>query len=210
MAKMVLSLGLQVRSLQGTVYDCYLVPTDSEVTKLLLTQGKRYHDAVEARRLAQPVVPHPFGPPFVHLARALVAHLFAKADKLQPAHQQVVQELHHKARLEDGGAELSAEVVGCRLTKTYRSEMRRLLIATTSGATRRMFRESPCSSDRRLRGALPLAWPRHPLLFLLLASVASFLFQSLCHYGGAWPTFHIDAAVARCYMSLPLPQPMGA
>lgn len=61
---------------------------------------------------------------------------------MQPAHQQVVQELQHKARLEDGGAELSADVVGCRLTKTYRSEIRRLLIATTSGAARRMFCEA--------------------------------------------------------------------
>lgn len=69
-------------------------------------------------------------------------HLFEQAANLQPEHQQVVQELHHKAWLEDGGAELRADVVGCRLTKTYRSEVRRLLIATASGATGRMSREA--------------------------------------------------------------------
>lgn len=62
-AKMVLSLGLQVRSLQGTVYDCFFLPADNEVAKLLLSEGKRYHGAVKAHRQAQPAVPHPRSAP---------------------------------------------------------------------------------------------------------------------------------------------------
>lgn len=126
----------------GTVYDCFLLPADGEIARLLLGEGKRYHDAVEALGGSQPAIPHPFGPPFAHLARALVTHLFEQVARLQPAHPQVVQELHHKVRLEDGSAELCADVVGCRPRKAYKSQVRRLLMATTTGAICRMFRKA--------------------------------------------------------------------
>jgi len=160
MLKMQLWLAQGVRDTMGILLDLYIVNSDSDVIKAMKKTGVRYAAAVRKAGAN-----HEYGPPHVHLFKALMQNLVT-AD-IGKANRDTLQAWLTNNNDADE-TELAWTIRHCRVMKTYRSETVRVALSIENSGVRNEVANAMKQTGAKLRaGRSPKgAMEEHLELFL--------------------------------------------